>query len=401
MSGEQQLQKLAPELEAMLQMRRPPEVMQHLFGTLLMLTSPEHAEEEMGDYSWKALLQWIGQCGGAAAFLANLNKFSPAGRLRVVKAQHALQRIRQLKLYPHHLADKLHGGLLASVSRWMLRVCHTALQSADHESFASDVVIGENRMRSEGLRSAHRKQKKERSCIAKQLAKKMKVEGWSTVEVERQLEEARAIAAVCWKHGREVKAVIAERTAECLEEALVFMMDLSAPSKEHKDRFSHVMPRVNTHRAPVRPSRHRPMSAAATRSERTSVNVTIGAQAPNPRSVAVPSMQSVSGRSTVESSELRAQIVGLRSRITSSTEATPSRELQPFWRPRPVGANVNVGKQAAENLPEPHEDTNSPQVDSEPAVSEQAPSEQEGENRKVPNKSKYAKPSNQVHQISG
>jgi len=63
------------ELQLLLSIERPTEILEKVFAALLILVSPYEPSEV--DCSWVALREWVGALKGPKAFLSNLRAFNP------------------------------------------------------------------------------------------------------------------------------------------------------------------------------------------------------------------------------------------------------------------------------------------------------------------------------------
>jgi hypothetical protein len=106
------------ELQLLLSIDRPTEILEKVFAALLILVSPYEPSEV--DCSWVALREWVTALKGAKYFLSNLRAFNPLTVLsRNVEACLgflASERLNQIKL-------QRFSPSLVALHQWVMAVC--------------------------------------------------------------------------------------------------------------------------------------------------------------------------------------------------------------------------------------------------------------------------------------
>ena len=223
------LLSFVPEFETALNLKRPSEAMERLFGTLMMLVSPEAAEEDSGDFSWPALQEWSAQCGTAGDFLANLMQFNHR-QICPRRAMLVNHRLRQHNLHvPSSLEDKNCGPMLAAISKWILNAIGHALRAPTAEPPSEPA----------SWRSFMDEQPSPASAPVGQTrawAKKLRAQGGSAAELKEQISEAQQVVRTLRQQQRSVKAAVAEQTVAWLVSALEHLERMEQKAASTKSR---------------------------------------------------------------------------------------------------------------------------------------------------------------------
>jgi len=109
------------DLRLLLGMKRPPEIVKTVFGSLMIIVSPFETTES--DISWGAVHEWVRQLQGVDSFLENLHHFD-AAKVAPPIVQSALDYMSTANLYPSNV--KKFSGALATLCTWVWCICEAS-----------------------------------------------------------------------------------------------------------------------------------------------------------------------------------------------------------------------------------------------------------------------------------
>lgn len=111
----------ADDMRLLLGMKRPPEIVKKVFGSLMIIVSPFETTES--DISWEAVHEWVRQLQGVDAFLDNLRHFE-ATVVAPSIVQNTLDYMTNAELFPNTV--KKFSGALATLCTWIWSVCESS-----------------------------------------------------------------------------------------------------------------------------------------------------------------------------------------------------------------------------------------------------------------------------------
>jgi len=111
----------ADDMRLLLGMKRPPEIVKKVFGSLMIVVSPFETTES--DISWEAVHEWVRQLQGVDAFLDNLRHFE-ATVVSPSIVQNTLDYMTNAELFPNTV--KKFSGALATLCTWIWSVCESS-----------------------------------------------------------------------------------------------------------------------------------------------------------------------------------------------------------------------------------------------------------------------------------
>lgn len=121
-------QKTRRALQCLLDMRLPPERLERLCQSLLMLTLPEYATPE--DCSWGAFIRWVDHLGGTEGFVTNLIAFDPR-HVSIESVSKALAYLKKNCLVPGSMRGGVAGEAAVRLCSWIWLACEEAIAAWD------------------------------------------------------------------------------------------------------------------------------------------------------------------------------------------------------------------------------------------------------------------------------